>query len=167
MDCPECGGSLAAYALRGREASVCERCGWVGIEADHRGEAASTESWDDALSRFYDRYVETERRRADLPSVAAPDPAREAAAADGEGDDPTRDGTERGDAGPADGTAEDGAGDDADDGDVAEDDTTAVDGRDSTDRDGGREQDGAQDRDEGRDENGDREQGRDRGRREA
>jgi len=53
MDCPQCGGSLATYALRGREASVCEDCGYVGIAAEHRGDPRSVESWDDALRRFY------------------------------------------------------------------------------------------------------------------
>jgi len=53
MDCPQCGGPLATYALSGREASVCEDCGYVGIAAEHRGEARTVESWDDALRRFY------------------------------------------------------------------------------------------------------------------
>jgi len=53
MDCPQCGGTLATYALSGREASVCEDCGYVGIAAEHRGEARRVESWDDALRRFY------------------------------------------------------------------------------------------------------------------
>ena len=53
MDCPQCGGTLATYALRGREASVCEDCGYVGIAAEHRGDPRSVESWDDALRRFY------------------------------------------------------------------------------------------------------------------
>lgn len=71
MDCPECGGPLDAYVLDGREASICERCGRVGIEADHRGKGQRTESWDDALRRFYEHNVETGRRRSDLPPVAA------------------------------------------------------------------------------------------------
>jgi hypothetical protein len=53
MDCPQCGGTLATYALDGREASVCEDCGYVGIAAEHRGAPRSVESWDDALRRFY------------------------------------------------------------------------------------------------------------------
>jgi hypothetical protein len=53
MDCPQCGGELATYALGGREASVCEDCGHVGIAAEHRGGPRSVESWDDALRRFY------------------------------------------------------------------------------------------------------------------
>jgi hypothetical protein len=79
MDCPECGGALAAYVLDGREAAVCERCDWVGIEAEHRGEPRSAESWGDALGRFYDRHAETERRTADLPTVAAVGDERETA----------------------------------------------------------------------------------------
>jgi len=53
MDCPQCEGTLATYALGGREASVCEDCGYVGIAAEHRGDPRSVESWDDALRRFY------------------------------------------------------------------------------------------------------------------
>jgi len=53
MTCPQCGGALATYALGGREASVCEDCGYVGIAAEHRGDPRSIESWDDALRRFY------------------------------------------------------------------------------------------------------------------
>jgi uncharacterized Zn finger protein (UPF0148 family) len=53
MDCPECGSPLATYRLGGREAPVCEQCGHVGIEAEHRGTRARVESWSDALRRFY------------------------------------------------------------------------------------------------------------------
>jgi DNA-directed RNA polymerase subunit M/transcription elongation factor TFIIS len=53
MDCPQCGGTLATYALSGREASVCENCGYVGIDAEHRGTPRRIESWNDALRRFY------------------------------------------------------------------------------------------------------------------
>ncbi|MFB6103332.1 MAG: hypothetical protein ABEJ73_12320 [Haloplanus sp.] len=53
MDCPQCGGTLVTYALSDQEASVCEDCGYVGIPAEHRGEARRVESWDDALRRFY------------------------------------------------------------------------------------------------------------------
>lgn len=90
MDCPECGGSLDAYVLGGREAVTCVRCGWVGIEADHRGEQVVDESWGEALGRFYERRVET-ARRADLPPVASargptgegtPDGEREGAASE-------------------------------------------------------------------------------------
>ncbi|AUV83356.1 hypothetical protein C2R22_18315 [Salinigranum rubrum] len=53
MDCPECGAPLATYRLGDREAPVCERCGHVGIEAEHRGARARVESWSEALRRFY------------------------------------------------------------------------------------------------------------------
>ncbi|WP_251329242.1 hypothetical protein [Haloplanus pelagicus] len=53
MDCPQCEGTLATYALGGREASVCEDCGYVGIAAEHRGDPHRIESWDEALRRFY------------------------------------------------------------------------------------------------------------------
>lgn len=58
MECPRCGGEVAEYALDGREAIVCESCGYVGVPADHRGEPADEESWSEAIGRFRD-----ERRR--------------------------------------------------------------------------------------------------------
>jgi DNA-directed RNA polymerase subunit M/transcription elongation factor TFIIS len=53
MNCPECGSPLVTYRLEGREAPTCEQCGYVGIEAEHRGGRARVESWSDALRRFY------------------------------------------------------------------------------------------------------------------
>lgn len=53
MDCPECGSTLVTYRLADREAPVCEQCGHVGIEAEHRRARVRVESWSDALRRFY------------------------------------------------------------------------------------------------------------------
>ena len=53
MDCPECGAALVTYRLDGREAPVCEACGHVGIDAEHRPARLRVESWGDALRRFY------------------------------------------------------------------------------------------------------------------
>jgi uncharacterized Zn finger protein (UPF0148 family) len=53
MDCPECGTPLVTYRLGDREAPVCERCGHVGIDAEHRPARTRVESWSDALRRFY------------------------------------------------------------------------------------------------------------------
>lgn len=53
MDCPQCDEPLATYALGGRESFVCENCGYVGIEAEHRGTPRRVESWTDAIRRFY------------------------------------------------------------------------------------------------------------------
>lgn len=55
MDCPECGGRLVDYRLGDRDAVGCEDCGYVGIDAEHRGRPTERESWDDALDRFYHR----------------------------------------------------------------------------------------------------------------
>jgi hypothetical protein len=55
MDCPECGGRLADYRLGDRDAVACEDCGYVGIDAEHRGRPAERESWDEALERFHRR----------------------------------------------------------------------------------------------------------------
>lgn len=92
MDCPECGGPLTDYVLGGREASACERCGWVGIEADHSGTAWIEESWNEALGRFYERHVETARRRADLPPVSESVEESPANGTDGDGGSETNGG---------------------------------------------------------------------------
>ncbi|MGM0591678.1 MAG: hypothetical protein ACQETI_08660 [Halobacteriota archaeon] len=55
MDCPACETTLTTYVYRGREASVCERCGYVGIETEHGGTPVRVESWSEALRRFYER----------------------------------------------------------------------------------------------------------------
>lgn len=87
MDCPECDGSLTTYVYRDREASVCERCGYVGIVADHEGEPVEVESWDEALRRFRegegtddDRDVSPTDDDRDAPPTV--DPAVERAASE-------------------------------------------------------------------------------------
>jgi len=54
MRCPRCGGTLATFALEGKEkrAMVCETCGFAGIPASHRPEGESVESWDQVVERF-------------------------------------------------------------------------------------------------------------------
>lgn len=50
--CPRCGSDLATLTLAETEAVACEACGYVGVEADHSGEPATAESWEEALERF-------------------------------------------------------------------------------------------------------------------
>ena len=50
--CPRCGTSLTTLTLRGTTAVNCERCGFVGVNADHSGEPQTIESWDQAMNRF-------------------------------------------------------------------------------------------------------------------
>lgn len=54
MECPRCAADLERYALQGREAFVCDACGYIGVPVEHRGEYETPESWDDAISRFHD-----------------------------------------------------------------------------------------------------------------
>jgi hypothetical protein len=80
MDCPQCGSGLVTYALSGREASVCERCGFVGIEADHAGDGdlLAVESWDDALRRYHEDVPalgSDAGARVPLGARPSPDPA--------------------------------------------------------------------------------------------
>jgi predicted nucleic acid-binding Zn-ribbon protein len=77
MDCPDCGSRLSAYVLGDREALACERCAWTGIEADHRGEGSTAESWDEALDRFHARRdVDEAADDADPGAVASSDRER-------------------------------------------------------------------------------------------
>lgn len=52
MECPRCDGPVEAYTLEGTTAVVCQECGYVGVPADHRSVADSSESWDEAIERF-------------------------------------------------------------------------------------------------------------------
>jgi DNA-directed RNA polymerase subunit M/transcription elongation factor TFIIS len=73
MDCPQCGTTLATYALDGREATVCEDCGYVGIAAEHRGEPRRIESWNEALRRFYRAHERDAAPSVDLrPPLSRP-----------------------------------------------------------------------------------------------
>jgi transcription elongation factor Elf1 len=51
MECPRCGSELERYTLDGREAVSCERCGYVGVPVEHRGERQRVDSWGDAIER--------------------------------------------------------------------------------------------------------------------
>lgn len=52
MACPRCDRPLSVYTFQGREASVCESCGYVGVEVEHSSEPLIFESWDEAMDRF-------------------------------------------------------------------------------------------------------------------
>jgi DNA-directed RNA polymerase subunit M/transcription elongation factor TFIIS len=102
MDCPECGGRLADYRLGDRDAVACEDCGYVDIDAEHRGRSAERESWDDAIARFRRRHgEEADDERGDESNTRANETASEETAtedddtpdeerAEGQADDETR-----------------------------------------------------------------------------
>jgi hypothetical protein len=75
MDCPQCeGGTLVTYTLDEREAHVCDRCGYVGIPADHHGERDAPESWNDALRRYHEEHPAIGTDTAEVPiRRSAPD----------------------------------------------------------------------------------------------
>jgi len=56
MVCPRCGGRLVFYELGDAETKACQDCIYVGIAVDHTSDADRPESWDDALSRFYEEH---------------------------------------------------------------------------------------------------------------
>ena len=87
MDCLRCDGPVAAYSIGDRRAPVCERCGWVGIEASltGAGEDGPPESWDDAIGRMSDRRVAAASTRTRLPGTVLPERQEER---DGEAETP-------------------------------------------------------------------------------
>jgi hypothetical protein len=116
MECPRCAEPLERYALQGREAFVCEACGYIGVPVEHRGEYDPPESWDDAISRFHD----VARVESATVETSDEDPTPEFI--DGDGDESGDDG----DGGDSDGSLEpafvrvgngNGVGDGAGDGD--------------------------------------------------
>ncbi|AUX08581.1 small CPxCG-related zinc finger protein [Halalkaliarchaeum desulfuricum] len=58
MECPRCGGALTVYRLGGESSWVCQECGSVGVETEHGSEPERTETWEQALQRFYAKHVE-------------------------------------------------------------------------------------------------------------
>lgn len=73
MACPRCDGPLERYAVadgEGRVAVACERCGYVGVPADHRPDRAPSESWDEALHRFRRRHARSPDGTPDDGTVA-------------------------------------------------------------------------------------------------
>lgn len=52
MPCPRCEGPRLELRLAGNTASVCERCGHVGISADLQTMAEPEESWEASLNRY-------------------------------------------------------------------------------------------------------------------
>ena len=54
--CPRCGASLESITLEGVTTWYCDDCGYADVPVEHSGEADDTESWQDALNRFYDEY---------------------------------------------------------------------------------------------------------------
>ncbi|MFB6168331.1 MAG: hypothetical protein ABEJ43_05735 [Haloferacaceae archaeon] len=95
MDCPQCGGQLVDYRLGDRAAVGCEDCGYVGIDAEHRGRSTERESWDDALERFYRRRgpPSADDERSDGEDTASADDALDAAAPGADDETDGRDAT--------------------------------------------------------------------------
>lgn len=52
MPCPRCDGPLVELSLGENAASVCERCGHVGITTDLHSMIEPEESWEESLRRF-------------------------------------------------------------------------------------------------------------------
>jgi DNA-directed RNA polymerase subunit M/transcription elongation factor TFIIS len=149
MDCPECGGRLVDYRLGDREAMACEDCGYVGIDAEHRGRSPPRESWNDAVERFRRQRGDTtdEHARGETPGDEGEPDAEagqesegpveetdeggsdrerdEASAEDGESDEASAEGGESDESSAEDGESdESGAEDSESDESGADDDTT-------------------------------------------
>lgn len=57
MPCPRCDGPLLELSLGENAASVCDRCGHVGLSTDLHAVTESEESWEESLERFRERVV--------------------------------------------------------------------------------------------------------------
>ena len=88
MDCPRCGATLTAYSFGDLEGVGCDRCGYVGVPADHGSDPVRRESWTDALARYADGFDESTIRMRTVENESALDRvavAAEAAAETGSG----------------------------------------------------------------------------------
>jgi len=55
MPCDRCGGRLVKYELQGRVSTVCEECESVNVLVEHEPPERPSESWDEAIERFYEQ----------------------------------------------------------------------------------------------------------------
>jgi hypothetical protein len=73
MECPRCGGELETYSLWGRETKSCRRCNYLGVPVEHTSDRDDPESWDDAISRFYEKYGDDAEIPVDVEELDASD----------------------------------------------------------------------------------------------
>jgi hypothetical protein len=64
---------METYELEGRDARSCRKCGYVDVPVRHEPESGQRESWDDAISRFQERFADVTVSEVDLPAEASDD----------------------------------------------------------------------------------------------
>lgn len=60
MPCDRCGGELEEFELQGRVSTVCKECESLDVLVEHEPPERTTESWTEAIARFYDKTETTE-----------------------------------------------------------------------------------------------------------
>lgn len=54
MDCPRCDSQLTEIVMQDDGRAVyCEECNFADVESEHTRSRETTETWEDAFSRFY------------------------------------------------------------------------------------------------------------------
>ncbi|MEF8852025.1 MAG: hypothetical protein V5A44_01530 [Haloarculaceae archaeon] len=66
MSCDRCGGTIEVYELDGRDARSCQDCGYVDVPVRHEPDGADRESWEEAISRFQEKYADVTASETDL-----------------------------------------------------------------------------------------------------
>jgi len=60
--------------MLGRETQSCLRCNYLGVPVEHTSDRDDPESWDDAISRFYEKYGGDAEVPVDVSELDASDP---------------------------------------------------------------------------------------------
>lgn len=53
--CPRCQSRLERLRMGDVETLTCNRCGFADVPVDHESEREESESWQEAMNRFYNR----------------------------------------------------------------------------------------------------------------
>lgn len=59
--------------MGGRETQSCQRCNYLGVPVEHTSDRDDPESWDDAISRFYEKYGDDAEIPLDVAELDASD----------------------------------------------------------------------------------------------
>lgn len=55
-ECPRCGSALERLTLGEATTINCNRCGYADVPVTHESEREETETWQDAIQRFYETF---------------------------------------------------------------------------------------------------------------
>ncbi|MHC3437822.1 hypothetical protein ACYJ1Y_06870 [Natrialbaceae archaeon A-gly3] len=64
-ECPRCGEPLERLSLGDVTTVACNRCGFADVPVEIESERRDIESWQDALERFHERFLEDPDSQSD------------------------------------------------------------------------------------------------------